>query len=436
MTGRTNRDRRQPQRPESSQNLTTAREDRSRALAPASWSLAVIAVVLIGVLTYFMTLTTRPEISEITPDPNTSQPPGEILISASISSQRSIEDAALFIDEEEFSPELSEVSDSLWRVEHEQVLERGQRQITLQVTDSSGRTTEHSWSVEAGGDVIEPRMVLLSPPGNVLLAPGDNGVVIQATTFADIDEVEIAFDGEPVNAEIEELGTGTEYSNQDDLPIYDWHIRAETRLSGGGTEVTAHITDEFGATSSQSWIMRVVWDEDEADAQFFRDTGEYLAEPFLSYWEEHNGETTIGPPVSSPIADENGEQLQFFRYARLELDEDGDVHRGLIGREMFGEPENPPDRAPGSGARHFEVTGHYIVGTIRDFWEENGGLEVFGYPVSQEYETDNGYAQYFERALIEVSEFGSHEFVELAPLGERLYDSHLHETERARVNEE
>ncbi len=383
-----------------------------------------------------MTLTTRPEISEISPDPNSSQPPGDVAIGATINSQRSIEEALLLIDDEEVIPELHDEGDSRWRIEHEQVFERGERAITLKVTDSSGRTTEHSWTFEAGGDLIDPRLALLSPPQDALLAPGDNGVVIQATTFADIDSVQITFDGEPINAEIEDMGTGTEYSNQDDLPIYDWQIRADSRLQGGGTQVDAEITDEFGATTTASWTLRIVWDEDDANARFFRDTGEYLVEPFLSYWEDNDGETTIGSPVAAPLADENGAQMQYFKFARLELDEDGDVHRGLIGREMFGEPENPPDRAPGSGARQFEATGHFIVGTIRDFWEDNGGLEVFGYPVSQEFETDNGYAQYFERALIEVSQFGSHEFVELAPLGERLYNSRTQESGQARPDDD
>ncbi len=383
-----------------------------------------------------MTLTTRPEISEISPDPNSSQPPGDVAIGAAINSQRSIEEALLLIDDEEVIPELHDEGDSRWRIEHEQVFERGERAITLKVTDSSGRTTEHSWTFEAGGDLIDPRLALLSPPQDALLAPGDNGVVIQATTFADIDSVQITFDGEPINAEIEDMGTGTEYSNQDDLPIYDWQIRADSRLQGGGTQVDAEITDEFGATTTASWTLRIVWDEDDANARFFRDTGEYLVEPFLSYWEDNDGETTIGSPVAAPLADENGAQMQYFKFARLELDEDGDVHRGLIGREMFGEPENPPDRAPGSGARQFEATGHFIVGTIRDFWEDNGGLEVFGYPVSQEFETDNGYAQYFERALIEVSQFGSHEFVELAPLGERLYNSRTQASGQARPDDD
>jgi hypothetical protein len=425
---------RSPKRVQPARQRTTApgpgQVGRSRApgLATAGWGFAAVALVLIGVLTYLMTLTTRPEISGITPDPNSSQPPGSVMIGADVNSPRSIEEAILIIDEQEITPSITEEDDSRWRIEHEQVLDRGNRQITLKVTDSSGRTAEHSWAFDSSGDLIEPRIVLESPPSGVLVAPGDNGVLIRATTFADIDTIDVTFGDESVPAEVEEIGRGTEYSDQEDLPVFEWQIKAETRLSGGRTEINAEISDEHGATATATWALSVANDESAADARFFRRTGQYLIEPFLSYWDDEDGESTIGPPISPPIAEGDGDQVQYFRFARLEEDSEGVVHRGLIGRELFGEPENPPDRAPGSGARQFEATGHYIIGTVREFWEENGGIATFGYPVSQEFETDNGYAQYFERAMIEVVVLGSTEIVELAPLGERLYETRLRES--------
>ena len=35
-----------------------------------------------------------------------------------------------------------------------------------------------------------------------------------------------------------------------------------------------------------------------------------------------------------------------------------------------------------SDQRCFSETGHCIHGRIRDYWEQNGGLPVFGYPIS------------------------------------------------------
>jgi hypothetical protein len=48
-------------------------------------------------------------------------------------------------------------------------------------------------------------------------------------------------------------------------------------------------------------------------------------------------------------------------------------------------------------------TGHYVRGTFRDFWDRNGGLANFGYPITEEYfEPGSGRVlQYFERARFE-----------------------------------
>jgi hypothetical protein len=49
------------------------------------------------------------------------------------------------------------------------------------------------------------------------------------------------------------------------------------------------------------------------------------------------------------------------------------------------------------------ATGHYVRGVFRDFWDKNGGLANFGYPLTEEYidpQTNRVY-QYFERARFE-----------------------------------
>src|SRR5579859_2028056 len=57
-------------------------------------------------------------------------------------------------------------------------------------------------------------------------------------------------------------------------------------------------------------------------------------------------------------------------------------------------------------SRCFAATGFCIAGRIREFWEQNGGLPVFGYPISpQEEETIEGktfQAQWFERTRLEL----------------------------------
>jgi mono/diheme cytochrome c family protein len=59
-----------------------------------------------------------------------------------------------------------------------------------------------------------------------------------------------------------------------------------------------------------------------------------------------------------------------------------------------------PDRA------YFPQTQHTVAGAFKTFWERNGGLAIFGYPISEEYTltTEEGEvitAQAFERARFE-----------------------------------
>jgi hypothetical protein len=49
----------------------------------------------------------------------------------------------------------------------------------------------------------------------------------------------------------------------------------------------------------------------------------------------------------------------------------------------------------------FHETGHSIGGAFREYWRNNGGLMIFGYPLTDEFEEDGMTVQYFERAVFE-----------------------------------
>jgi hypothetical protein len=57
---------------------------------------------------------------------------------------------------------------------------------------------------------------------------------------------------------------------------------------------------------------------------------------------------------------------------------------------------------------YYPETGHYLGGSFRAYWEGNGGLPVFGYPMTEEYEernqdTGQSYTvQFFERQRFEL----------------------------------
>jgi Sortase domain len=59
-----------------------------------------------------------------------------------------------------------------------------------------------------------------------------------------------------------------------------------------------------------------------------------------------------------------------------------------------------------AGARCFPETGYCIAGPIRDFWERNGGLMAFGFPItpqqSEQIERQTTQVQWFERSRLEL----------------------------------
>ena len=65
----------------------------------------------------------------------------------------------------------------------------------------------------------------------------------------------------------------------------------------------------------------------------------------------------------------------------------------------------PPRAAEAQGKIYFPPTGHFLGGAFRSFWERNGGVEIFGFPVSEEFvqTRDGRVAQYFERARFELN---------------------------------
>jgi plastocyanin len=162
----------------------------------------------------------------------------------------------------------------------------------------------------------------------------------------------------------------------------------------------------------------------EGTSYTFPETGFAVEGDFLRYWRTHGLEfgdynvsyreslALFGYPISDPFTETIEGQsytVQYFERARFEhhpenADPEFQVLLGQFGRIIH--PADPP-AAQQPGAAYFAETGHNLSGRFRQYWEENGGLAVFGFPLSEEFEEVLGdgqtyRVQYFERARFEA----------------------------------
>jgi hypothetical protein len=124
-----------------------------------------------------------------------------------------------------------------------------------------------------------------------------------------------------------------------------------------------------------------------------------------------------------------GGAAQLFERARLELHEDQAdtpylVRPGMLGQERLAElgavaaAAAPCDQA--APCLLFPETGHTLRAGFLSYWERNGGLATFGYPLTEEFagvaaDGRRRTLQYFERAAFVYD--AEHERISLEPIG-------------------
>jgi hypothetical protein len=144
----------------------------------------------------------------------------------------------------------------------------------------------------------------------------------------------------------------------------------------------------------------------------FAETGRCVGGRFLDYWRANGGLAVNGFPISGEFEEtlEDGKRytVQYFERTRLEYHPEAPepytVQLGQFGRRIRGGADPPAARLPDTS--YFTETGHNLGGRFRDYWQANGGLAQFGFPISEviaeTLEDGKRYeVQYFERARFE-----------------------------------
>jgi hypothetical protein len=194
-------------------------------------------------------------------------------------------------------------------------------------------------------------------------------------------------------------------------------------VSGDQPEFPANLAGLTAVLSNAEGLLPLPADGQVADLT--------VPGPIYRYWRALGGESRFGPPLETARVTPDG-LSQTFRNVRIATRE------GMRDTAYYVQPEplgaaaaealafgGAAARAPVSVAdvgTLFPETGHSLFGAFLDFWERGGGLDVFGLPLSQEFDAPASDGaihtlQYFERAV-----FAYHPedgIVRLEPLGAR-----------------
>ncbi|PDV99540.1 WD40/YVTN/BNR-like repeat-containing protein [Candidatus Viridilinea mediisalina] len=156
--------------------------------------------------------------------------------------------------------------------------------------------------------------------------------------------------------------------------------------------------------------------------RYFPETGHTLRGTFRTYWERNGGLMRFGYPLTEEFPEVNSEDgrtytVQYFERARFEYHPEHagtpyEVLLGLLGHWVTAErkaeaPFQPTGPSGIPGDVYFPETGFSMAAEFVNFWRSNGGLPIYGYPISAPfYEVNqadgNSYlVQYFERNRFE-----------------------------------
>lgn len=188
--------------------------------------------------------------------------------------------------------------------------------------------------------------------------------------------------------------------------------------------------------------MYVEWGSDRTQSgQFFRETGHRLAAPFAGFWQRNGGLAQFGYPISDQLKETdpgtNKQRLtQYFERNRFEYFPEHagtpyEVQLGRLGDDLLRAQgidwntlpklsDAPPE------CLFFPETGHRLCPPFRAYWEQRGGLAIFGMPLSEAYEEQGRLVQYFERNRFEYfpENAGTPYEIQLGLLGRQLFSTY------------
>lgn len=152
------------------------------------------------------------------------------------------------------------------------------------------------------------------------------------------------------------------------------------------------------------WAISVA---QEREQEYFPQTGHSITGEFYrKYMSAKSPLLVYGYPITDQMRSVDEKYVQYFQRARFELDEKGEISVTPLGKIYY------PDRSTGFGVendpsptvpcRVFKETGFQVCYEFLNFFEQHGGVDQFGFPISnQEFSPDGGLIQFFENSIFE-----------------------------------
>ncbi len=151
----------------------------------------------------------------------------------------------------------------------------------------------------------------------------------------------------------------------------------------------------------------------QTDQRCFEETGYCIAGAIRAYWEQNGGLSVFGYPITEQRAETIEGMtfpVQWFERDRLEDHGAQGVMAGRLGADILAQRGTPWESYPqvesaAEGCTFFPETSHSVCEPFLSYWQQHGGLERFGYPITQAMEETigdwTGTVQYFERRRME-----------------------------------
>jgi photosystem II stability/assembly factor-like uncharacterized protein len=161
--------------------------------------------------------------------------------------------------------------------------------------------------------------------------------------------------------------------------------------------------------------------------RYFTESKHNVSPAFYPFFVARGGLERFGLPRTEEFY-ENGTLVQYFQRARLERRPE---HRGtvyeiqisLLGETLVGGLHPPVEPFESSQEqRYFEETGHIVSYAFLRHWNTRGGLDSFGFPITEELQVDGRPVQYFQRARLEyrVEAAGTRDEVQVGDIGDEI----------------